>query len=130
MWSAHRRSPRYTSRSQRNRVLEFICRYAGTPCMLQTRAIVRPLFVPGGDAKMNDSELRSFFESYGDAFLRSPADIADFYAAPCITARQGQVRLNATRADVEAFFTDVLAGYRALGGAAGEIKTLASTPLG
>ena len=79
---------------------------------------------------MNDSELRSFFESYGDAFLRSPADIADFYAAPCITARQGQVRLNATRADVEAFFTDVLAGYRALGGAGGEIKTLASTPLG
>jgi hypothetical protein len=79
---------------------------------------------------MNDSELRSFFQSYGDAFLRTPADIADFYAAPCITARQGQVRLNVTHADVEAFFTDVLARYRAQGSAGGEIETFASTPLG
>jgi hypothetical protein len=79
---------------------------------------------------MNDSELRSFFQSYGDAFLGTPADIADFYAAPCITARQGQVRLNVTQEDVEAFFTDVLTGYRAQGGAGGEIKTFASTRLG
>jgi hypothetical protein len=79
---------------------------------------------------MNDSELRSFFQSYGDAFLGTPADIAAFYATPCITARQGQVRLNLTRADVEAFFTDALARYRAQGSAAGDIKTFASTPLG
>jgi hypothetical protein len=68
---------------------------------------------------MNDSELRSFFQSYGDAFLKTPTDIADFYAAPCITARQGQVRLNLTRADVEASFTDLLARYRAQGSAGG-----------
>jgi len=79
---------------------------------------------------MNDSELRAFFDSYGQAFLKTPGDIADFYAAPCITARQGQVRLNATRADVEAFFADVLKRYRAQGFTGGEIKTFESTSLG
>lgn len=61
------------------------------------------------------SEARAFFEAYGDAFARGPAAIAAFYGEPCITARAGSVRLNATRRDAEAFFSGVDANYRERG---------------
>ncbi len=65
------------------------------------------------NADMTDAEVRSFFADYGAAFLETEDAIAAFYGAPCMTARQGVVHLNATPAAVHAFFADVLRQYRA-----------------
>lgn len=51
------------------------------------------------------SDLRTFFDGYNASFGKGPASIANFYFEPCITARMGNARLNATRADTEAFFS-------------------------
>lgn len=64
-------------------------------------------------ADITDAEVRSFFAAYGAAFLETEDAIAAFYGAPCMTARQGVVHLNATPADVHAFFGAVLRQYRA-----------------
>ena len=55
------------------------------------------------------------FEAYRDAFSRGPRAIAEFYSAPCLIARMGSVRLNATREDIESLFVDLDAKYRAKG---------------
>jgi hypothetical protein len=50
------------------------------------------------------SEVRAFFEAYGEAFTKGPAAIAAFYAEPCIIARGGVVSAHAGRLDVEKYF--------------------------
>lgn len=79
---------------------------------------------------MTESELREFFDRYGASFTQTAADVAEFYQAPSMTARQGQVRLNATREDVTAFFDAVLQQYRAQGVTQGDMLHFAWTPLG
>ena len=79
---------------------------------------------------MTESEVRSFFTDYSAAFLQTEVQIAAFYGAPCMTARQGVVHLNSTRRDVHAFFAEVLRQYRAQGSTQGEMRSLESTPLG
>src|SRR5690349_9491425 len=79
---------------------------------------------------MTESELRAFFADYGAAFLQSEAEIAEFYNAPCITARQGAVRLNTTRQDVRLFFGEMLRGYRAHGAVQGDLRNLTWMSLG
>jgi hypothetical protein len=76
------------------------------------------------------SGLRAFFEAYGDSFTQGPAAIAAFYAEPCITARAGSVRLNATRQDSEAFFAGVDKTYRERGFRQGAILFLIEQSLG
>jgi hypothetical protein len=76
------------------------------------------------------NEIRQFFDDYNSAFERTSADIAEFYAAPCITARMGAATLNTTREDTAAFFASVLEKYRAMGWTRGEILKLESRPLG
>lgn len=76
------------------------------------------------------SEIRQFFDDYNAAFQTTPAAIAEFYSAPCITARMGAATLNTTRHDTAAFFASVLEKYRAMGCTRGEIVKLESWPLG
>jgi hypothetical protein len=57
-------------------------------------------------------ELKGFFDSYRDSFPAGPAAIAAFYSEPCVTARGGIVRVNATLADTTALFADVDRQYR------------------
>lgn len=54
-----------------------------------------------------DDELTTFFNAYGKSFEQGPAAIAAFYSEPCVTARGGVVRVNASQADTVALFTDV-----------------------
>ena len=79
---------------------------------------------------MAESELRPFFENYGAAFTQTGSDIAAFYHSPCMTARQGVVRLNPTRAEVTAFFDAVLQQYQAQGITRGDLQRFSSMPLG
>jgi len=60
-------------------------------------------------------DVKQFFEAYRDAFSREPRAVAEFYSAPCLIARMGSVRLNATREDVESLFADIDAKYRSRG---------------
>jgi hypothetical protein len=75
-------------------------------------------------------DARQFFEAYGKAFTQSQVEVANFYSVPCITARGGVPRLNATRQDVEQFFASVLQRYRDQGFADGRISSLDSRALG
>jgi hypothetical protein len=75
-------------------------------------------------------DLRKFFDAYNASFAQGPSTIADFYHEPCITARMGAARSNATRKDTAAFFAPVLDKYRAQGFARGDILSLESQPLG
>src|SRR4051812_4001740 len=79
---------------------------------------------------MTESELRSFFADYGTSFLETEVQIAAFYGAPCMTARQGIVHLHGTRDHVQAFFAEVLRRYRAQGSTQGDIRSFKSVPLG
>lgn len=79
---------------------------------------------------MTETELRTFFENYGAAFTQTAHDIAAFYHAPCMTARQGAVRMNATRQDVTAFFAAVLQQYQAQGITRGELQRFSMMSLG
>ena len=79
---------------------------------------------------MTESELRTFFTDYGASFLQTEVEIAAFYGAPCLTARQGLVHLHATRPQVQAFFAEVLRRYRAQGSAQGEMRSFKSLSLG
>jgi hypothetical protein len=66
-------------------------------------------------------DVTKFIEAYRDAFSRGPRAIAEFYAEPCVTVRMGVVRVNSTRKDTEALFTEVDTTYRARGFTHGEI---------
>lgn len=79
---------------------------------------------------MTPLEIRQFFEEYGASFTQSEVEVAHFYNVPCITARMGAVRLNATRQDIEAFFADVLHKYREQGFTHGDFVTLSTAALG
>ena len=79
---------------------------------------------------MTETEIRLFFENYGASFLKTGVEIAQFYNAPCITARQGAVRLNGSREDVQAFFGEVLRRYREQGSTQGEMRQFAWVALG
>ena len=74
--------------------------------------------------------LRDFFDAYDGAFRETAKSIAQFYFEPCITARMGVPRLNATRTDTESFFGQVLEKYRAQGFDHGQILNLESQSLG
>ena len=76
------------------------------------------------------NEIRRFFDDYNAAFETTPAAIAEFYSAPCITARMGATTLNTTRQDTANFFASVLEKYRGMGFTRGEIVKLESWPLG
>ena len=75
-------------------------------------------------------EMTSFFSAYRDAFSKGPAAIADFYAEPCVTARTGTVRVNATRKQTQVIFADIDRRYRAKGFTHGEMLSLEAKPLG
>lgn len=75
-------------------------------------------------------EAKRFFEAYRDSFSRGASAIAEFYSEPCVTARMGVVRVNATRKDIELFFAEVDKNYRARGFTHGDIITLDVQPLG
>ncbi len=79
---------------------------------------------------MASVDLRSFFDSYGDAFTRDAGDIALFYNVPCITARAGNIRMNSSEQEVEAFFTGVLTKYREQGNTHGVILSITTTDMG
>ncbi len=76
------------------------------------------------------SDLRAFFDAYGESFTKGAAAIAAFYAEPCITARAGSVRLNATRRGTETFFAGVDANYRERGFRQGAILFMIEQSLG
>ena len=76
------------------------------------------------------SDLRAFFDAYGESFTKGAAAIAAFYAEPCITARAGSVRLNATRQDTETFFAGVDASCRERGLKRGAILFMIEQSLG
>lgn len=76
------------------------------------------------------SDLRTFFDGYNASFGKGPSDIANFYFEPCITARMGNARLNATKADTESFFGQVLEKYRSQGFHHGNIVSFDSKPIG
>ena len=75
-------------------------------------------------------DLKAFFDRYNASFGEGPAAIADFYFEPCITARMGQSRLNATRKDTEEFFGQALGKYRGQGFHHGKILGFESRPIG
>ncbi len=79
---------------------------------------------------MTEAELRSFFSAYGASFLQTEAEVAAFYSAPCITARQSTVHLSTTRPEIQAFFAQVLRHYRAQGSTQGEMRRFEWVPLG
>jgi hypothetical protein len=60
-------------------------------------------------------EFRKFFDAYKASFSEGPAQIAAFYSEPCLTARMGVVRVNATLKETEALFAEVDRQYRAKG---------------
>jgi len=76
------------------------------------------------------NEIRRFCDGYNAAFETTPAAIAEFYGAGCITARMGVATLNTTRQDTADLFASVLEKYRGMGFARGEIVKLESWPLG
>jgi len=76
------------------------------------------------------SDFRAFFDGYNASFGEGPSSIAEFYFEPCITARMGNVRLNATKADTEAFFSQVLDRYRSQGFHHGSILSFDSKLIG
>jgi ketosteroid isomerase-like protein len=57
-------------------------------------------------------DAKPFFDAYRDSFSSGPAAVASFYAEPCVTARGGAVRVNATHADTTAIMTAVDQQYR------------------
>ena len=75
-------------------------------------------------------EVTKFIEAYRDSFSQGPRAIAEFYSEPCVTARMGVVRVNATRNDTELFYAEVDAGYRARGFTHGDILAIDVQPLG
>ena len=76
------------------------------------------------------SDLRTFFDGYNASFGKGPSSIANFYFEHCITARIGNVRLNATKANTEAFFSQVLQRYHSQGFHHGSISSFDSRPIG
>jgi len=76
------------------------------------------------------TDLRGFFDSYRDSFPAGPAAIAAFYSEPCMTARSGVVRVNATHADTAALFAEVDRQYRARGFTHADYLPLNSHKLG
>lgn len=77
---------------------------------------------------MTESELRAFFDAYRVAVTKMAADMAPIYHAPCMTARQGVVRLNTTPEEVTAFFGAVLQQYQAQGITLGDLRTFLWVP--
>lgn len=75
-------------------------------------------------------DLDRFFEGYLDAFTKGPGAIAAFYSEPCVTARMGSVRVNATRVETEKLFGDVDRQYRAKGFTHGKLLAKESRDLG
>ena len=69
-------------------------------------------------------------ETYRDALGQGAQALAAFYAEPCVTARLGVARLNATRGDTERFFADLDAAYRARGFTHADIFTMDAQSLG
>jgi hypothetical protein len=75
-------------------------------------------------------EVAGFIEAYRQSFCRGPHAIAGFYSEPCVTARMGVIRVNATRRDTEALFVEVDRKYRAAGFTHADLVTLDVQPLG
>ena len=75
-------------------------------------------------------ELKTFFDAYRDSFPEGAAAIAAFYSEPCMTARAGVVRVNATLAELTVLFTEVDRQYRARGYVRGEYEILDHCRLG
>ena len=75
-------------------------------------------------------DLERFFEGYRDAFTEGPVAIAACYSEPCVTARMGGVRVNATRVETEKLFGEVDRQYRSKGFTHGRILTMESRDLG
>jgi hypothetical protein len=75
-------------------------------------------------------ELRKFFDAYRDSFPVGPAAIAAFYSEPCVTARAGVLRVNATAVDTTALFAEVDRQYRSRGYTHADYEALDSRSLG
>ena len=77
-----------------------------------------------------EKERKAFFDAYRDSFPVVPAAIAAFYSEPCVTARAGVVRVNATTADTMALFAEVDRQYRSRGYTHADYEVLDSRNLG
>ncbi len=65
-----------------------------------------------GDHGTTTFNAKAFLDAYRDSFAQGPSAIAAFYAEPCVTARMGTVRINASRSNTAALFSDVDRQYR------------------
>ncbi|HYD57400.1 MAG TPA: hypothetical protein VEB41_10880 [Burkholderiales bacterium] len=74
--------------------------------------------------------IEGFFSRYRDAFKHGAQAIAAFYSEPCVTARAGKVRVNATLAETRALFETVDQQYRSRGMTHGEIERMEIRSMG
>jgi len=75
-------------------------------------------------------DAKAFLDAYRNSFARGPAAIASFYAEPCVTARSGLVKVNPSRADTIAVFSEVDKQYRARGFTHADYHLLVARDLG
>lgn len=99
-------------------------------CMLALILVLTLPFHSLAEENRMDDEVRRFFDAYNASFPQGAEAVAQFYSAPCITARMGQPNLNLTRQDTISFFGPVLERYRGRGWAYGEILDLEHRALG
>ena len=75
-------------------------------------------------------DVTKLIDAYRDAFSQGPTAIAALYSEPCVVARMGAVRVNATRRDTEELCTQIDAEYRTRGFTHAEIIAMDVQPLG
>ena len=75
-------------------------------------------------------EVTTLIDAYRDACPRGPAAMSVFYAAPCVVARMGLVRVNATRRETDEVLAEVDADHRTRGFTHAEIIAMDVQPLG
>ena len=69
-------------------------------------------------------ELERFFDAYLKCWVKGPDAIAQCYSEPCLTARNGVLRVNPSRADTASLFAEVDRQYRSRGYTQGERLSL------
>jgi hypothetical protein len=96
---------------------------SSVPRVLSQLRLDRDVRLHTGAMAMRE-EVKRFIEAYRDSFGHGPSAIAAFYSEPCVTARMGVVRVNATREDTELLFAEIDAKYRAKGFTHADIVTI------
>jgi hypothetical protein len=75
-------------------------------------------------------ELERFFDDYLNSWTKGPDAIAQCYSEPCMTARNGALRVNPSRSDTASLFAEVDRQYRSRGYTQGERLSLDWKSLG